>query len=54
MKEITPAAMPPCFERWCRRFDDGFKTEAQKTGFRNYLGFAEKVKKKNPKKSARF
>jgi SRSO17 transposase len=30
--------MPPCFERWCRRFDDGFKTEAQKTGFRNYLG----------------
>ncbi len=38
MKETTPAAMPPCFERWCKRFDDCFKTKAQKTGFRHYLG----------------
>jgi hypothetical protein len=22
MKETTPAAMPPCFDRWCKRFDD--------------------------------
>jgi SRSO17 transposase len=38
MKETTPAAMPPCFDRWCGRFDDCFKTKAQKTGFRQYLG----------------
>lgn len=38
MKETTPAAMPPCFERWCSRFDDVFRTKAQKREFRNYLG----------------
>ena len=38
MKETTPAAMPPCFERWCKRFDDLFKTKAQKREFRHYLG----------------
>ena len=38
MKETTPAAMPPCFDRWCKRFDDLFKTQAQKRGFRHYLG----------------
>ncbi|WP_149978321.1 IS701 family transposase, partial [Microcystis aeruginosa] len=38
MKETTPAAMPPCFDRWCRRFDNCFKNEAQKNGFRQYLG----------------
>ena len=38
MKETTPAAMPPCFDRWCQRFDDCFKTQAQKSGFRHYLG----------------
>ncbi|BAF99881.1 MULTISPECIES: hypothetical protein [Microcystis] len=43
MKETTPAAMPPCFDRWCRRFDNCFKNEAQKNGFRQYLGSAEKV-----------
>jgi SRSO17 transposase len=37
MKETTPAAMPPCFERWCRRFDDCFSTSAQKQGFRHDL-----------------
>lgn len=38
MRETTPSAMPPCFERWCARFDDCFKTKAQKSGFRHYLG----------------
>jgi SRSO17 transposase len=38
MKETTPAAMPPCFDRWCARFDDTFKTQAQKREFRNYIG----------------
>lgn len=38
MKETTPAAMPPCFDRWCRRFDDLFNHPAQKKGFRHYLG----------------
>ncbi len=38
MRETTPSAMPPCFEKWCKRFDDCFKTKAQKTGFRHYLG----------------
>jgi len=38
MKETTPSAMPSCFERWCRRFDDVFKTKAEKQRFRQYLG----------------
>ncbi len=38
MKETTPAAMPPCFDRWCKRFDDVFSHQAQKREFRNYLG----------------
>jgi SRSO17 transposase len=38
MKETTPAAMPACFERWCQRFDDLFKTKAQKREFRHYVG----------------
>ena len=38
MKETTPSAMPPCFEKWCKKFDDCFRTKAQKTGFRHYLG----------------
>lgn len=38
MKETTPSAMPPCFEKWCRRFDDVFSNVAQKKGFRHYLG----------------
>ena len=38
MKETTPAAMPPCFDRWCQRFDDIFGNLAQKREFRNYLG----------------
>ena len=38
MKETTSAAMPPCFERWCKRFDNALKNKAQKREFRNYLG----------------
>jgi SRSO17 transposase len=38
MKETTPAAMPPCFEKWCQRFDQAFTHKAQKKGFRHYLG----------------
>ena len=38
MKETTPAAMPPCFDRWCKRFDDVFSRQAQKREFRNYIG----------------
>jgi len=38
MKETTPAAMPPCFNQWCQRFDDIFGHIAQKREFRNYLG----------------
>ena len=36
MKETTPAAMLPCFDRWCQRFDDIFGNIAQKREFRNY------------------
>lgn len=38
MKQTTSAAMPPCFDRWCKRFDDVFSHQAQKREFRNYLG----------------
>jgi SRSO17 transposase len=38
MKETTPAAMPPCFDRWCKRFDNVWTHQAQKRGFRNYIG----------------
>jgi hypothetical protein len=38
MKETTPDAMPPCFQKWCSRFDDVFSHQAQKKGFRHYLG----------------
>jgi SRSO17 transposase len=38
MKETTPSAMPPCFEKWCKKFDDVFTHKAQKREFRHYLG----------------
>ena len=38
MRETTPSAMPPCFEKWCKRFDDFLRTKAQKREFRHYLG----------------
>jgi hypothetical protein len=37
MKETTPAAMPPCFEKWCSCFDDLLRTKSQRREFRNYL-----------------
>ncbi|AFY91302.1 transposase, IS4 family protein (plasmid) [Chroococcidiopsis thermalis PCC 7203] len=48
MKETTPAAMPPCFERWCCRFDDVFTRSAQRREFRNYLaGLLGESERKN-------
>ena len=38
MKETTDAAMPPCFNKWCQRFDDVFTHQAQKREFRHYIG----------------
>jgi len=38
MRETVTSAMPPCFERWCKRFDDVFQNKAQRKGFRHYLG----------------
>src|SRR4028119_669386 len=38
MKETTDAAMPPCFDKWCQRFDDVFTHQAQKREFRHYIG----------------
>ena len=37
MKEITLEALPPCFEKWCVKFDDLWQTKGQKKGFRYYL-----------------
>lgn len=48
MKETTPAAMPPCFDRWCQRFDDVFTRQAQRREFRNYLaGLLGESERKN-------
>jgi SRSO17 transposase len=52
MKETTPAAMPPCFERWCQQFDDVFtqkaQNKAQKREFRHYVeGLLSESKRKN-------
>lgn len=34
----NPRREPPCFDKWCERFDDIFGHQAQKREFRNYLG----------------
>ena len=48
MKETTLSAMPPCFEKWCAKFDDLWKTKGQKKGFRYYLaGLLGESKRKN-------
>jgi hypothetical protein len=40
--------MPPCFEKWCSRFDDLLKTKSQKREFRNYLrGLLGESERKN-------
>ncbi|MBV9387202.1 MAG: IS701 family transposase [Chroococcidiopsidaceae cyanobacterium CP_BM_ER_R8_30] len=38
MKDQVPAAMPQCFENWCRRFDDVFSRQKQRQEFRVDLG----------------
>lgn len=38
MKETISTAMPPCFNRWCQKFDDLLKTKAQRKELRNYIG----------------
>ena len=38
MKETTSAAMPPCFDKWCGKFDDLLRNKSQKREFRNYIG----------------
>ncbi|MBE9045472.1 IS701 family transposase [Pleurocapsales cyanobacterium LEGE 10410] len=48
MKETTLSAMPPCFEKWCAKFDDLWKNPGQKKGFRYYLtGLLGESKRKN-------
>ena len=48
MRETTPSAMPPCFDRWCKKFDDLLRTKAQKREFRNYLaGLLGESERKN-------
>ena len=40
--------MPPCFDKWCQRFDDIFRHQAQKREFRNYLrGLLGESERKN-------
>ncbi|MDZ4877962.1 MAG: hypothetical protein CLLPBCKN_007397 [Chroococcidiopsis cubana SAG 39.79] len=38
MKDQVSAAMPACFDNWCRRFDDIFSRQKQRQAFRIYLG----------------
>ena len=48
MKETTLSAMPPCFEKWCAKFDDLWQNLGQKKGFRYYLaGLLGESKRKN-------
>ncbi|MDJ0716417.1 MAG: hypothetical protein QNJ54_19770 [Prochloraceae cyanobacterium] len=37
MKEITLESLPPCFEKWCAKFDDLWDNKGKKIGFRCYL-----------------
>ena len=54
MKETTPAAMPPCFNRWCQKFEDLFQNKSQKREFRNYLaGLLGESERKNLSQIAR-
>lgn len=48
MKEISQEALPPCFEKWCAKFDNLFQYKGQKNGFRYYLaGLLGESKRKN-------
>jgi hypothetical protein len=35
--ETVPDAMPGCFEKWCKKFDDIFSRATQREHFRSYL-----------------
>ena len=37
MKETTLSSLPPCFEKWCQKSEDLWKTKGQKKGFCYYL-----------------
>ncbi len=37
MKEISLESLPPCFEKWCLKFDNLWENKGKKTGFRCYL-----------------
>jgi len=37
MKQTSPRAMPPCFERWCSNYDDLLGNIAQKRNLRSYI-----------------
>ena len=48
MKEVSLETLPPCFEKWCAKFDNLFQYQAQKNGFRYYLaGLLGESKRKN-------
>ena len=57
MRETTPSAMPPCFDRWCKKFDDLLRTKAQKavrgdgetsTNYRQLLAAQYQTRKVSP------
>jgi hypothetical protein len=43
MKETTGAAMPSCFDRWCKKFDDLLLNKAQKREFRHFYSRSRKT-----------
>lgn len=46
--ETVPDAMPACFEKWCRKFDDIFSRVNQREHFRTYLaGLLSESPRKN-------
>ena len=48
MKEISLESLPPCFEKWCAKFDDLWDNKGKKKGFRCYLaGLLGESKRKN-------
>lgn len=48
MKEIALESLPPCFEKWCGKFDDLWDNKGKKKGFRCYLaGLLGESKRKN-------
>ena len=37
MEETTLSSLTSCFEKWCQKFEELWKTKGQKKGFRYYL-----------------